>query len=129
VNFFVCVFVIFLFLAVSCVSVCGRGALIRESQSLFLCCAIQGQTEYSYKVKIYNPTKHSKFTVRQLCNVTHKFQTVSALRSALYHGLGDDIPEEGDYSMGYFEGRQHSKKWLITSRDLEAVYAYYEGKP
>ena len=80
-------------------------------------------------MKIYNPTKRSKFTVRQLYNVTHKFKTVSALRSALYHELGDDIPEEGDYSMGYFEGRQQSKKWLITSRDLEAMYAYYEGKP
>ena len=62
------------------------------------------------------------------CIVTQKFKSVSALRSALYHELGDDIPEEGDYSVGFFEGRQQSKKWLVTARDLEAVYVCYKGK-
>ncbi len=60
--------------------------------------------------------------------MSHKFESVSSLRSALYHEVGDSIPEEGDFSVGYFHGRQQAKKWLVTARDLEAMYTYYLGK-
>ena len=46
----------------------------------------------------------------------------------LYHELEDDVPEQGEYNIGYFEGRQQKKKWLVTLADLEAMYSYYEGK-
>ena len=31
-------------------------------------------------------------------------------------------------NVGYFEGRQHTKKWLATRQDLDAMYSYFQGK-
>ena len=53
--------------------------------------------------------------------------TVKALRFALYHELEDEIPD-GDYNVGYFEGSQHKKKWLVSSADLVAMYTHFKGK-
>ena len=39
----------------------------------------------------------------------------------------DEIPD-GDFNVGYFEGNQHKKKWLVSGNDLEAMYTYYKGK-
>ena len=58
-------------------------------------------------------------------NVSKKFDSVASLRSALWHEFGDTIPDEGEFNVGYFEGKQHTKKWLISSQDLDA---YFEGK-
>ena len=57
-----------------------------------------------------------------------KFESVASLRSALWHEFGDTIPDEGEFNVGYFEGKQHTKKWLISSQDLDVMYAYFEGK-
>ena len=83
---------------------------------------------FSYKVKIYNPAKRSKFSVRHMHNVRKKFESVAALRCALWHEFEDVVPEQGEFNIGYFEGRQHTKKWLVSSQDLEVMYAYYAGK-
>ena len=80
-------------------------------------------------MKIYNPARRSKFVVRHLHNVSHKFESVSALRSALYHEFEEVIPEEGEYNIGYFEGKQQAKKWLVCKQDLEAMYQHYFEKP
>ena len=80
-------------------------------------------------MKIYNPSRRTKFTVRQLHNVVHKFESVSSLRLALYHECEDEIPDESDYCMGYFEGKQQAKKWLVSNQDLEAMYRHFQGKP
>ena len=61
--------------------------------------------------------------------VTHKFESVASLRSALYHEFDDAIPVEGDYNVGFFEGKQQAKKWLVSSKDLEAMYVHFQGKP
>ena len=39
-------------------------------------------------------------------NVTHQFESVEAVRSALYHELESEniIPDTKDFSLGYFEG-------------------------
>ena len=84
---------------------------------------------YIYKVKIYDPSKHTKFSVHQMHNVSQRFKSVTALRSALWHEFGDAVPDEGEFNVGFFEGKQHAKKWLVTSQDLDAMYAYFEGKP
>ena len=83
---------------------------------------------YTYKVKVFNGTKRSKFSVKVLHNVTRRFESVTSLRSALWHELGDIIPDERDFNMGYFEGKQHSKKWLTSRQDLDAMYAHFQGK-
>ena len=66
--------------------------------------------------------------MRQLHNVTQKFETVSALCSALWHELENEVPEEGDFNAGYFEGKHQTKKWLVLTQDLDAMYSYFGGK-
>lgn len=82
---------------------------------------------YTYKIKVFDAAKR-RFSVKFLDNVTKKFESVSSLRSALWHKLGDIIPDEGDFNVGYFEGRQHTKKWLTARQDLDVMYTYFEGK-
>ena len=62
-------------------------------------------------------------------DVSQKFHSVAALRSALWHEFEDAVPDEGEFNVGYFEGKQHTKKWLVTSQDLKAMYSYFQGKP
>ena len=80
-------------------------------------------------MKIFDGSKRRRFSVKVLHNVTRRFESVASLRSALWHELGDIIPDEGDFNLGYFEGRQHSKKWLTSRQDLEVMYAHFQGKP
>ena len=79
-------------------------------------------------MKIYNPVHRSKFVWRELHNVWQKFDNVEAIRCALYHELEDDVPDSGDYNLGYFEGKQQKKKWLNSRADLKAMYTLYHGK-
>lgn len=80
-------------------------------------------------MKIYDPSKRSKFSVRQMHNVSQRFKSVTALRSAIWHEFADAIPDEGEFNVGFFEGKQHTKKWLVTNQDLDAMYSYFIGKP
>ena len=84
--------------------------------------------EFSYSVKIYNPVRRSQFSWRDLHDVSHRFASVGSLRLALYHELEDEIPDNEEYNLGYFEGKQQKKKWLVSSSDLDAMYACFEGK-
>ena len=84
--------------------------------------------KYSYSVKIYNPTRRSQFMWRDLHDVSHRFASIGALRLALYHELEDLLPDSEDYNLGYFEGKQQKKKWLVSASDLEAMYTLYDGK-
>ena len=65
---------------------------------------------------------------RDLHDVTHYFKSICELRFALHHELEDEISDNEDYSVGYFEGRQQKKKWLVSPSDLEAMYVTFEGK-
>jgi len=60
--------------------------------------------------------------VRQLHNITQKFETVLALRSALWHELENEVPEDGDFNVGY------TKKWLVSTQDFGAMCSYFGGK-
>ena len=44
-------------------------------------------------------------------NVSQRFKSLTALRSALWHEFGDAVPDEGTFNVEeYFEGKQHAKK-------------------
>ena len=45
--------------------------------------------------------------------------TTNHLRQVLRTELDDDLPSS--YSVGYFEGRYHAKRWLTTDRDVVAM--------
>ena len=77
---------------------------------------------YTYKVKIINPAKKSEVIVRHLNNFTAKFDTVMALRLKLVEAFTDQVPNTVDFSVGYYEGSQQSKVWLVTADDLKKMY-------
>ena len=84
--------------------------------------ASQGSINYSYKVKIINPAKKSDVMVRHMNNFTGKFETVMALRLKLIEAFSDHVPNTVDFSVGYYEGSQQSKVWLVTADDLKKMY-------
>lgn len=80
---------------------------------------------YTYKVKIINPSKKSASIVRYLHNVSSKFESVNGLRVRLMDEFQDQVPKTATFDVGYFEGKQQSKIWLVTSKDLEKLYDVY----
>ena len=85
---------------------------------------LQKQLHSTYKVEVFEAAKRKEFSVKFLQNVMRRFESVSSLQSALWNEFGDIIPDEGDYIVGYFDGRQHTKKWLMTRQDLDAMYIH-----
>ena len=77
---------------------------------------------YTYKVKIINPLKKSEVTVRYLNSFKHKFDTVIALRMKLIEAFSDSLPNTTNFTVGYYEGSQQAKIWLVTSEDLRTMY-------
>ena len=58
-------------------------------------------------------------------NLNARFESVLVLRAQLVERLGDQIPSNLTFDVGYYEGSQHSKIWLCTKDDLEAMYCKY----
>jgi hypothetical protein len=57
-------------------------------------------------------------------HVSQRFRSVTALRSVLWHELGDAVPDEGEFNVGYFKGQEYSKKRPVTCQDLDVMYSY-----
>ena len=78
--------------------------------------------QYTYKVKIINPNKKNVTVVRYLHNTTSKFESVNGIRVQLMDEFGEHVPSTAAFDVGYYEGKQQSKIWLVTSEDLEKLY-------
>lgn len=79
--------------------------------------AVSSLAKHSYQIKIFDcNSKRNPRSVRQLYGFTGKFKSIKNLRDVLHSELGDDVPHK--YSIGYYEGRNHSKKWLTIDQDL-----------
>ena len=61
--------------------------------------------------------------VRELHHFNTKFSSITALRMKLIDAFKEHVPNTNDFSIGYFEGHQHSKVWLVENNDLESMYA------
>ena len=81
---------------------------------------------YSYKVKIINPVKKSDVIVRQLHGFKKKFESVTAMRAQLVEEFKDQVPNSLDFSVGYFDGSQQAKLWLVTQDDIDGMYSKYK---
>ena len=81
--------------------------------------------EYSYKVKIINPNKKSDVVVRQLNRFTSEFKAVMDVRMKLIEEFQEQVPNTVDFTIGYFDGCQSAKIWLVTSDDLRTMYKKY----
>ena len=76
-------------------------------------------SKYSYQVKVFDSNSKRKFVIRQLHHFTDWFTSVDHVMdvvSSEIENLSDD------YNIGYFEGRAHSKQWLVSNEDLRAMY-------
>lgn len=79
----------------------------------------------SYKVKIINPAKKSDVSVRYLNNCSKKFESVNTLRVKLIEAFQEAVPNTLDFNVGYYEGSQQSKVWLVESDDINRMYQKY----
>ena len=43
----------------------------------------------------------------------------------LIEEFGDQVPSQLDFSVGYYDGNQQAKTWLVTKDDLDALYTKY----
>lgn len=77
-------------------------------------------SKYSYQVKVYDVNSKRNFIVRQLHHFTDQFTSVDHLMEVLHSEIETDL--SNDYNMGYFEGRAHSKQWLVSDEDVKAMY-------
>lgn len=80
---------------------------------------------YGYKVKIINPNKKSDVVLRHLNGSTGKFGSVTEVRVKLVEEFGNQVPSKLDFAVGYYDGNQQSKTWLVTKNDLDAMYKKY----
>ena len=83
------------------------------------------QPSYSYKVKIINPTRKSDVIVRHLNDCSMKFESITALRVKLIKSVRENVPNIIDFNVGYFEGSQQAKVWLVVPDDLKTMYQKY----
>ena len=73
--------------------------------------------KYTHKVKIINPEKKSMVIVTYLHTFSDKFESVNGLRIRLMDEFQQHVPATTTFDVGYFEGKQQSKVWLVTSDD------------
>ena len=53
------------------------------------------------------------------------FESVNGLCVRLIDAFQEQVPRTATFDIGYFEGKQQSKFWLVTSKDLEKLYELY----
>ena len=77
---------------------------------------------YSYKVKIINLNKKSDVAVFYLNDFSTTFESVTSLRVKLIETFKEQVPNTLDFNVGYYEGSQQAKIWLLTADDLKTFY-------
>ncbi len=73
-------------------------------------------------MKVLNPVKRKKPITRQVHDFKGKFESVAQLKAQIFKALRDELPKDPTADVGYFEGRQSSKVWLVSDKDLESMY-------
>ena len=80
---------------------------------------------YIYKVKVINPSKKSDAVLRHLNGHTVQFESITQMKMKLIEKFGDQVPSQLDFSVGYYDGSQQAKTWLVTRDDLDTLYRKY----
>lgn len=76
---------------------------------------------YTYCLKIFNPSKRSKFTMEKFRRAK-KFNTPQELRESLVNDYEDLLADKDDFDIGYTKGKGASKVWIKDDEDLLAMY-------
>ena len=109
------------------VNVSGSASCNRVSVNKPRSTEVTSDPVYSYKVKVINPNKKSDVAVFYLNDFTARFDSVTSLRVKLIEAFKDRVPSTLDFNVGYYEGSQQAKIWLVTSDDLKTLYQRFSG--
>ena len=60
--------------------------------------------------------------MRQLHDYKGKFLTIERLKDHICKELKSEFPCHASIDIGYFEGRQSLKIWIVSQKDLDAMY-------
>jgi len=80
---------------------------------------VSNKQSYHYSVKIKSG-KSGQQVIRQLHNFTEKFSSIAGIKLLLIDKFGEQVPDNLDFNLGYFEGSK--KRWLCSKEDLDAMY-------
>ena len=79
---------------------------------------------FSYRAKIINQSWRKDSIVRDLRKFRGKFSSIVHMKVKLMEGFEDQVPPTTHFFVGYFVGRQSTKKWrLVSQEDLIAMYS------
>ena len=63
--------------------------------------------------------------MRNWHNVHEKFNSLRNLKKKLLDTMSEDISDKDEFSVGYFEKRSNSKRWIKSRYDIDAMYKIY----
>ena len=78
---------------------------------------------FSYRVKIIDQSRRKDSIVRDLWKFRGKFSSIVDMKVKLMEEFEDQVPPTTHFSVGYFVGRQSTKKWPVSQEDLAAMYS------
>lgn len=82
--------------------------------------------KYQYKVKIMNPKKRKKALTRQLHDFNGRFSTIEHLKDHIRRELCSEFHLHTPLDVGYFEGRQSQKVWIVSEKDIDGMYSKFK---
>ena len=59
-------------------------------------------------------------------DMTERFDSVVKRKESLIESFPEYVPSTLDFQVGYLEGRNSKKRWIVRSADLEKMYDVYE---
>ena len=78
---------------------------------------------FRYTLKIINPRRKSEVSTQTWHNVHDKFTSSDLLRQRIIASFTDQVPDSDNFEIGYYEKPGNSKRWIISTDDLEAMYS------
>ena len=79
-----------------------------------------------YSVKIIDPKRKSKWTTRVWHDAIEEFRSPTVLKAKLAESFPEDLPDNLNFQVGYFQGKSGGKRCIIESRDLEQMYSIFK---
>ena len=71
--------------------------------------------------------KRKKPVTRQLHHFVKRFDNIKSIKDHILSELKDEFPDDATIDVGYYDGRQSSKVWLVSSEDLSYMYKKCKG--
>ena len=85
---------------------------------------------YTYRVKVINPQNKKDFLWLNLYGVTRRFILPIDLKQQLIDSLKDNVPPLSAidfFHVGYLQRPSQAKQWIVSSDDLDCMYAKLSG--